>query len=283
MNYLEIDIDNQFFDLLRQSKSNENYKIFKKYLKENINFININKLNSRNTPLTFATWSDNLKLIKLLIKYGADVNMPENENGWTPLIIACIRYTLNSYEIIEYLLNNGADINHKDIKGKTALFKTCELYLGSRTYIVELLLRYNANPDIQDYDGNTALIITSRTLNNNPNTKKLLEYGANYSIKNKFGKSFMDYLTEFNYLLEQQIYTRLCAKKVFQHIIKIGKKKYMNPDSLFIKIKTIKWYLDMNNINSVITFSNLDLFEYFGVYDLESLNLKIEDNLKYVE
>ncbi|AGF84931.1 repeat protein [Moumouvirus goulette] len=281
MNYLGIDIDKQFFDLLRQSKNDENYKIFKKYLKDNINKININKLNSGNTALTFATWCDNLKLIKLLVKYGADVNIPEYQNGWTPLIIACIRYTFNSHEIIEYLLNNGANINQKDSKGRTALFKTCELYLGSRTHIVELLLKYGAYPDIQDEDKNTALIITSQTLNNNPNTKKLLEYGANYSIKNKSGKSFMDYPTEFQYLLEQQIYTRLCAKKVFQHIVKVGEKRYMNPDSLIIKIQTIKWYLDMNNINSVITFSNLDLFNYFGIYDMESLNQKIEDNLKY--
>lgn len=56
----------------------------------------------------------------------------------------------------------------------------------------------------------------------------------------------------------------------------------MNPDSLIIKIKTMKWYLDRNNLNAVVTFSNLDLFDYFGIYDLESLNLKIEDNLKHI-
>ncbi|AVL95171.1 ankyrin repeat protein [Moumouvirus australiensis] len=274
-------VNEQFIELLRAANSGD-FLGLKRFIKINIDMIGINNRVGKETPLTLATWWNNLKLIKLLIKFGADINIPENENGWSPLIIACIRHTVNSYEIIEYLLKNGADINHQDIKGRTALFKTCELYLGSRTHIVELLLRHNAYPDIRDNNGDTALIITSKTLNNNPNTKKLLEYGANYSIKNKFGKGFLDYPTEFQHLLEQQIYTRLCAKKVFQHIVGTGKKRYMNPDSLIIKIKTMKWYLDRNNLNAVVTFSNLDLFDYFGIYDLESLNLKIEDNLKHI-
>ena len=48
--------------------------------------------------------------MKLLLSQGAMINIPDNR-GWTPLIISVYHNYLN---IVEILLENGADPNQKD-------------------------------------------------------------------------------------------------------------------------------------------------------------------------
>jgi ankyrin repeat protein len=57
-------------------------------------------------------------LMKLLIQSHADMNVRDNEEQWTPMMIA----TMNSkVEIVRLLINNGADPYAVDSTGKTAL------------------------------------------------------------------------------------------------------------------------------------------------------------------
>lgn len=64
--------------------------------------------NNMETPLHGA---GNIEVVKLLLKRGADVKATNN-SGKTPLHLAC-----SAGKII--LLNNGADIEAKDTHGKT--------------------------------------------------------------------------------------------------------------------------------------------------------------------
>ncbi|XP_048411315.1 protein phosphatase 1 regulatory subunit 27-like [Stegostoma tigrinum] len=54
-----------------------------------------------------AVLSGNLECVKLLIKYGADIQQ-KDENGWTPLHMSCSDGHL---EIAKYLLSQGARAN----------------------------------------------------------------------------------------------------------------------------------------------------------------------------
>ena len=53
-----------------------------------------------------------------------------------------------NYKFVEFLLENGADVNKQDKSGRTALLMVC--YWNYRP-LVELLLKYNVNMDISTF------------------------------------------------------------------------------------------------------------------------------------
>ncbi|KAI5247726.1 hypothetical protein E4T43_01667 [Aureobasidium subglaciale] len=98
-------------------------------------------------------------LIRLLLRHGADVNLP-NPVGCTPLMHAAHTTTLipenHVLRIIQTLLDSDADMNVKDYCGNTALHAATENYfLSSET--ITVLLRNGANPCIRNDKGLTAL------------------------------------------------------------------------------------------------------------------------------
>ena len=80
--------------------------------------VNVNTQTKQgDTAVILAGWlTNNIDLITLLVERGADVNI-HNENGDTPLIDAAYK---GKNDILEYLLNNGADINAKNNAGLSA-------------------------------------------------------------------------------------------------------------------------------------------------------------------
>lgn len=68
------------------------------------------------TPLGNAICKGDVEAVKKFIEYGANVN--ETSNGLTPLMLAA-RY--NNVEIINLLIEKGANLRAKDEKGFTAL------------------------------------------------------------------------------------------------------------------------------------------------------------------
>uniref|UniRef100_A0A8D0H2U9 Protein phosphatase 1 regulatory subunit 27 n=1 Tax=Sphenodon punctatus TaxID=8508 RepID=A0A8D0H2U9_SPHPU len=62
-----------------------------------------------------AVLSGNLDCVKLLVKYGANIQQ-KDENGWTPLHMACS----DSYiDIARYLISLGAEMNATNNEGET--------------------------------------------------------------------------------------------------------------------------------------------------------------------
>ncbi len=70
--------------------------------------------------LSDAIYKNNVEQIKLLIQQGADVNSTNSNDRTTPLIEAANKRT-GDKEILVAFLNAGANPNHRDAKGKTAL------------------------------------------------------------------------------------------------------------------------------------------------------------------
>jgi ankyrin repeat protein len=81
-------------------------------------------------PLLNAIWCDNFQMVSKLIEGGADVNV-KLENGSTPLLWLTMRVSnnikKNMVKMISLLLKNGADVNATNERGETALIIVSKL------------------------------------------------------------------------------------------------------------------------------------------------------------
>uniref|UniRef100_A0A8C0Z9E4 Fem-1 homolog A n=1 Tax=Cyanistes caeruleus TaxID=156563 RepID=A0A8C0Z9E4_CYACU len=97
-------------------------------------------------------------------------------------------------EIARYLLEKGADVNRRSVKGNTALHDCAE---SGSLEILQLLLRSKcgADPDSRDYDNNTPLHVAAR--NNCPLIMSaLMEAGAHMDATNAFKQTAYELLDE---------------------------------------------------------------------------------------
>ena len=85
--------------------------------------------------LHMACRNKHLQLIELLIDRGADVNIPDNDK-WTPLYTACY---FENIEIIKLLLDYGADIHMEINHGCTSLDTIFKLDNLDNLQIIPLL------------------------------------------------------------------------------------------------------------------------------------------------
>lgn len=107
--------------------------------------------------------------VKELLSQGANPNT-KDYTGWTPLVKRNYPYDSEqifnefffqseavSYEfeeIVNMLLQAGADPNIKGIECKTALHEAVQV---NNVSLVELLLKFKANPEIKDQSGKKPL------------------------------------------------------------------------------------------------------------------------------
>ncbi len=112
-----------------------------------------------NSYLLFFTVNSMLKMMRLLIAAGADVNyrgrissqvQVSHEEGWTPLCKAVNYGLLASAKL---LLQSGADVNLKGNNGKFPLIAAYDCcYYTKRQKVGKLLLEYRSHiPDTPDY------------------------------------------------------------------------------------------------------------------------------------
>jgi len=69
------------------------------------------------TAFMFACTGPNLKLVTLLHRRGANVNDIDSHESWTPLMFAAAE---GHRDVVQYLLNNGANPTAEDVDGETA-------------------------------------------------------------------------------------------------------------------------------------------------------------------
>ncbi|ANB50573.1 putative ankyrin repeat protein [Powai lake megavirus] len=184
-----------------------NETIITDYLTNHMDEIHVrNKLQW--TPLMIACINNkkcnNFNIIKLLIKYGSDVNA-QNNNGTTPLMMAS--YYTNHYDknIVQLLLENKADPNIQRNDRLTALIFVS---YTNNLNLIKLLLQNGANPNLRTNNGNTILTILLEH-NNNDNDDNILETidlllnnGANPNIKNNFGNTALTLVNHNQYIVE---------------------------------------------------------------------------------
>jgi len=128
------------------------------------------------TLLQVASKQKNEKLIKLLLASGADPNLISKADDQPPLTLA-IR--LDNLEILDLLIEKGADINSEDSLGHTPLFKTLR---PDRPTTRKYLLDRGANIDKALNDGVSA-VVKATSIRNFSAIAQLVDNNASINAK----------------------------------------------------------------------------------------------------
>jgi ankyrin repeat protein len=137
--------------------------------------VNLQSYNDR-TALIYAAGCSNfdssVETVRLLINNGADVNI-SGDDGWTALMHAS-RYSNadedSNLETVRILLDSGSNINLKNLGGFTALRLAIEdTDSGSKLETVKMLLEYGSDINSKSHDGWTVLMSTCRYFSLNNN------------------------------------------------------------------------------------------------------------------
>lgn len=133
----------------------------------------------------FPTEADAFRRIesRLLIK-GAHPDPLINDLHWTPLFQSVTRPQNRKIKAhLELLLRLGADVNHRDKNGRTAIMIACSTGRGE---IVQKLLNNYADPDLIDHYGWSALMFAVY-YNHTRIVHMLLEHGADVNASSDKG------------------------------------------------------------------------------------------------
>ncbi len=167
------------------------------------------------TTFADAVWEKQLKLAKKLLDLGARVDFVHPKTGTTTLTWIC-RYS--NVKSIQFLLDNGADINHKDNENNNALY---EAAIYNNADNVKILMEKGADPFIKvgstnalknsinnefwevvkiilshiedinfNYEDRGYGLVHEAVINDNAELLKIMiALGADLNQKNKFGSS----------------------------------------------------------------------------------------------
>ncbi|MEI0603594.1 ankyrin repeat domain-containing protein [Brachyspira alvinipulli] len=159
------------------------------YLLENNADVNLKEELTGFTPLMASL--NNIAIAELLIEKGADIEA-KDDDGINALVYAS---TYNDEEMVKFLLEKGADANtvceieneHTDI-ASTPLMNAA--YRGN-TNIINMLLENGANINYTTDFGMTALMMAA-SFNQFEAAKLLLENNADTSITDEYGRTALD-------------------------------------------------------------------------------------------
>jgi len=140
------------------------------------------------TPLLYAAYLKNKKIVELLLSKGAkyDINNPEHASALTGVLYDGSYKTIvdaaanNDKYVIEFFLDNNVDVNSIDSNKYTALLAAAH---NGHTSTVELLLSKGANIEAKDQSTFTALLAAAHN-GHTSTVELLLSKGAKYDINN---------------------------------------------------------------------------------------------------
>ena len=96
---------------------NKSFEEIEKILEIKPDYTNIQSADFITTPLCRAVYLEEIKIIKILLEKGADIDLSDSKS-YTPLMWASKRQLI---EIIEFLIEKKADVNKFDFNGLNAL------------------------------------------------------------------------------------------------------------------------------------------------------------------
>ena len=145
-----------------------------------------------------AIGAQNKREIALILKRRPELVNERNSEGMTVLCRVC--GDPEPIDIVEFLIENGADVNAKMSNNGTALVRAVQ---NSRTDIVELLLVNGADADATTGDGGHVLFIAAKD-GQKDIMKLLVAHGANVNARNHEGQTilFYDFVLKDNEFLK---------------------------------------------------------------------------------
>ena len=132
-----------------------------------------------------AVVTDNLEVIRQHVKAGSDLNIAEPTRQSSPLITAA---AMNKIEAAKILIEAGADLNHKNADGSTALHTA--IVFGNSD-LARILINSGTDLNLQNNDGSTALHLAV-FFGHAEVVKALLAKDADRSIKNTRGHTALE-------------------------------------------------------------------------------------------
>lgn len=128
--------------------------------------------------------------VKELMTMDPDIINQTNENGFSPLILACYR---GNEAVAKFLIDNVKDLNYKSKEG-TALAGLAVKY---NKQLASYLLQKNADPNIADTTGATPLSWAVK-FGNREMVEMLLRHKADKTIKDAQGMTPFEYALQTN-------------------------------------------------------------------------------------
>ncbi|XP_025016277.1 tankyrase-like [Tetranychus urticae] len=106
----------------------------------------------RSTPLHLAAGYNRMRIVNILLQYGADVHA-KDKGGLVPLHNAC---SYGHFEVAELLIKHGANVNATDLWQFTPLHEAAS---KMRVEVCSLLLAHGADPYLNNCHDKTAIDI----------------------------------------------------------------------------------------------------------------------------
>lgn len=135
-----------------------------------------------------------IEFFRKLVDTYIDINYKTKYSNYTLLMLAS-EYAKkgDNQEIVQLLIDKGADINLQDWNGWTALHKAARFSRdGSTENVVKMLIDAGANLDLKTKYGTTALMASATADGFSPNStvrtvRMLIEAGADLAQKDDYG------------------------------------------------------------------------------------------------
>jgi len=140
-----------------------------------------------NTPLSCAVRAGSIDILKELVQAGVNLKV-RDENGYTPLIYAVKR---RSTVIINYLISQGVEINEKDNEGYTALMHAVDAPNNSMD-VIECLINNGADINVFSNQQLSPLLLAAKN-NDYEAARYLVGNGANINAKDNGGYNSLMY------------------------------------------------------------------------------------------
>lgn len=176
------------------------------------NGLEINRMYEDKTILQKAIDEENFINIKFLIDCGADINVTDDEGK--SLLSKEIIKGYDNYKIIDFLIENGAKIEQKDIDEKTIVDELVDIILIQKDYkkaspqiesqikedgryevLLKKILSHRPSIDDQRLDGRN-LLFDLVLYNDFDTLRQIINYGVNLNIQDKKGNTPLAYMIQ---------------------------------------------------------------------------------------
>lgn len=140
-----------------------------------------------------AACDGDIKKATSLLELGVDVNATDGmSNSALTLAEGCTSHDhlmQSRVQLVELLIAKGAEVNHRDSDGRTALMYAAE---NGDTQAVNALLRNGALVNLADNEGETALMKAAASSCTEETIKTLLSAGADLTARDHKGRDALD-------------------------------------------------------------------------------------------
>jgi hypothetical protein len=183
--------------------------------------------------LMIGAWEGNLKLMKLFISRGADINRL-NTNGESALALAAWRGNL---EAVKWLLERGARINAGERKWSALHYA---VFAGHRE-VADYLIEQGADINALSTNGSSVLMMAIYE-GREDMARKLLEKGAERAVRNDWGDGALEWAMRYNHLNIARMVTN---PEEFNIAVSQPKEKWGEPQRSLRSSKELENLLSM--------------------------------------